>query len=270
MIMHIKSFSLSVIEDFLQSRHEQRFVRFILAAVFSAVLLLLASPCVNAEVYFDDAADIYGMGEEAVIIKMMEEASAHTGWNYGIVTSNTDFSTAADAKTSAESIYNSVFGEDSSGVLYMCDVGYRYIVVEGDAQNYVSGARFENMLEKIKEYYFEHNDMGCARTFIESTSDYYDRGKGGFDLDMNMFIISVFLGLIVAAGTAFGISRHYAAHEKPATNNYLDVRKFNMYRNSDTLIHSSTKIEQVGSGKNSFGNMGDGGFGGFGGFGGHR
>lgn len=247
-----------------------------MAALFiSALCMMIFSSVASADIYFDDAADLYDSGEEYYLQNLMREASAHTGWHYGIVTMNEDFRYSAAAGARAEEIYNREFGEDSSGVLFLCDVGYRYVVIAGEAREYVVGDRFDHMLKKMQDEYFDYRDLACAKTFIEKTSKYYDRGPGSFDVNPGAMAIAVILGLAAALGTAFGINHSYNTHEKPSTNNYLDVRNVDMYRRNDTFLRMYTRTysnsSRYGGGGGSFGGgRGFGGSHGGGGFGGHR
>lgn len=249
-------------------------VKYILSVIFSAAVMLIFSPCVGAAVYFDDGDNLYDAGEKAYIMQLMNEASEHTGWNYGIVTMHEDYSGEYSAGTRAEAIYNEQFGEDSSGVLFLCDVGYRYVVVAGEARDYVKGSRFDNMIKKMRDQYFDYKDLQCAITFIKYTEKYYDRGKGGFDIYPPAMAAAIVFGIAAAVGTAFAVNHSYTSHEKPETNNYLDVRKMDMYRRNDTYLRSHrVRYSNNSSHSGGFGGGGGGGFGGShggGGFGGHR
>lgn len=232
------------------------------------------APDAAAKVYFDDGADLYSSSEEALLISDMEEASAYTGWNYGIVTMNNDYSSEVSAGKAAEKIYNTQFGEDSSGVLFLCDVGWRYVVVAGEAREYVVGSRFDNMIKEMKDYYFDYEDLSCAKAFIRRTTDYYGRGKGSFDLNPALFALAAAIGIAAGSGTVIGISHKYKRYEKPQTNNYLDVRSMNRYRENDIFERSfRTRVSNNTGGGGGGSSGGGGGFGGShggGGFGGHR
>lgn len=247
-----------------------------LAAVFlAAVCMIFSAPAVfAADFYFEDGADFYDDTDEAYVRSMLKEASEHTGWNYGLVTEDKSYSSTSSAGRAAEEIYNREFGEDSSGLLYFGDRNGVYIVVAGEARDYVVGSRFDNMLKKIKTDYFKYRDLQCAKTFTESTMKYYDKGVGNFDFYIPTLIVSILLGALAAWGTAYGITHTYTTHEKPSTNNYLDVRKVDIYRRGDQLLHMytrrvDTRSHHYGGG----GYHGGGGFGGShggGGFRGHR
>lgn len=247
-------------------------LRHMAALLISALCMMIFPSVAAADIYFDDAADLYDSGEEYYIQKLLQEASDHTGWHYGVVSINENYSSVTSAGRKAEEIYDREFGEDSSGVLYLSDVHCVYIVIAGEAEKYVTGTRFDNMLREIEKEFNDYRDLACAKTFIEKTTKYYDRGPGSFDVNPGAMAIAVILGLAAALGTAFGINHSYNTHEKPSTNNYLDVRNVDMYRRNDTFLRTYTRTysnsSHYGGGGGSFG--GGRGFGGSHGGGGFR
>lgn len=152
-------------------------VRYLAALLLAAAAVILCAPAAYGQVLLNDKADLYSDEQETSIISMMEDASEKTGWNFGIVTLNVDYSSGEAARSRAEKIYDETFGRDSSGVLFLCDVGYRHFVIAGDAEKYVSGRRFDKMVSRIKTLYFDYDDMGCARTFVNSVVDCYNMGE---------------------------------------------------------------------------------------------
>ncbi len=238
--------------------------------IAAAVLILLAAPSISAAVYFDDAADLYESGEEAYIIQLMEEASASTGWNYGIVTLNEGHTTLSSAGKRAEQLYNDAFGVSSSGVLYMCDIDYRYFVIAGEAREYISGRRYQVMEDRIKELYFDYEDLSCATEFIRYTEKYYHNGKGSFALYTPALVISICCFVAGVILTIVAVTNRYHKHPKPQVNNYLDKRQIDIYSSHDNFIRETTVRYSESS---SSGGRRGGGFGGShggGGFGGRR
>lgn len=234
----------------------------------AAVIFL--SPCVFAaqgEVYLDDRAGLYSEGEETYILSLMENAAEKTGWNYGIVTLNEDINDSASACSRAERLYDERFGADSSGVLYMCDVGYRWFVIAGDAGNYISGSRYDRMEKKIKELYFDYKDIECAEAFINTTSECFDKGVVGFEPDSAGIAWGIGLAVFAAAAVVIGVNVRYKKYPKAKVNNYLDPKHTNMYRRNDIFVREYTTKHTHSS---SSGGGGGGGHHGGGGFGGHR
>ena len=246
----------------------------ILSVIICAVAVIFLAPdvyAVQGEIYFEDAADLYDDSEEAYIRSMLRDAAEHTGWNYGIVTLNEDISTLQSACTRAEQIYDENFGADSSGVLYMCDVGYRYFVIAGDARSYISGTRYDNMERKIKELYFDYRDLECAKVFISSTVSCYDKGEGSFDIYTPALVLGGVFAAVSAIIVFVTVNIRYKKYPKPEVNNYIDHGKTDIYRRDDTFVREfTTRHTHSSSSSGGGGGRGGGGHHGGGGFGGHR
>lgn len=242
-------------------------VRYLAALLLAAAAVILCAPAAYGQVLLNDKADLYSDEQETSIISMMEDASEKTGWNFGIVTLNVDYSSGEAARSRAEKIYDETFGRDSSGVLFLCDVGYRHFVIAGDAEKYVSGRRFDKMVSRIKTLYFDYDDMGCARTFVNSVVDCYNMGelKVSEKISGTAVITAVFIGL-VAAGVACCIVIHiYKTYPKTDAGVYMDAKKSDIYTRNDIFLRQFTT-----SHTNSSSGGGGGGHHGGGGFGGHR
>ncbi len=240
----------------------------VLTAVFMAGIF---SPAVFADTFLDDTANLYDDGDEKYLNSKMEEASAETGWHYAIVTTDKNYSNEYNAGMEAERIYKEQFGTES-GVLFLCDTGWRYVVVAGTAESYVTGQRFDNMISAMADHYFDYDDIGCAEQFINDTVRYYNKGEGGDDVSSVVMLAAVAIGLVAAVATGLGVNSSYSHHEKPITNNYMDRRKLDFYRRMDTHVNTRRTVihrhDQNNGG--SSGGSGIGGSFGGGGFGGKR
>lgn len=265
----------------------KRFVVFI-----SALLCMLCFFAVPAgaeetavtpgQIYLEDNAGLYNESDYALVKYKLQNAAAETGWCYGIYTTKEfDFDpekygedeayTMAGRK--AEEIYDSVFGEDSSGVLFFCDVGYRYTVIANDARKYIVGRRFDNLNDAMKDKYFDYDDMGVVSVFVDKTVDYYHRGPGSTDITAITIIIPFVISAIIAAIAAAVVSWDYKTLEKPDTKRYLVNDQTSIYRHSDRVVntrhYSYSNSSSSGSGHSGGGGFSGGHHGG-GGFGGHR
>lgn len=241
----------------------------LLGALICTAVFISLSPCVSAvqgEVYLDDRADLYSEGEETYILSLMENAAEKTDWNYGIVTLNEDINDSVSACSRAERLYDERFGADSSGVLYMCDVGYRWFVIAGNAENYVSGSRYDRMEKKIKELYFDYKDIECAEAFINTTSECFDKGAVGFEPNGAGIAWGTGLAFFAAAAAVIVVNVRYKKYPKAEVNNYLDPKRTNMYRRNDIFAREYTTKHTHSSSSGG----GSGGHHGGGGFGGHR
>lgn len=245
--------------------------KLVFSFLISAAVILIFAPNAFGAVLLDDSANLYSDEQEQMIISMLNDASDKTGWNYGIVTLNADYNTEQSARSRAEAIYDNAFGESSSGVLFMCDVGYRYFVVAGDAEKYVSGTRFNKMVSRIKDLYFSYDDMGCAKEFINSTVECYNSGKIKItdNIDGSMALTSLYIGLVAAGIGCCFVIHAYKTYPKSDATAYIDNKKTNIYGRKDIFIRQFTTVSSNSSNSGGRGG-GRGGHHGGGGFGGHR
>lgn len=243
------------------------------AAVFiaAAAVLFLFSPCVSAEILFMDNADLYNTGEEALLRQKMTEFTEETGWNIGIVTATNDFYSESSAGTAAEKYYDDAFGADSSGVLYLCDVGYRYIVIAGDARKYIVGPRFSKMLESVNDKYMDYDDMGSADKFISFSEKYYRQGEGSFYIGGENIALALVLFAASVIIIFFIIKHSYSKYPAPSASLYIDNKTVDIYRRMDTFLRQFvTRTSNSSSGGGHGGGGFSGGHHGGGGAGGHR
>ncbi|MBQ4364374.1 MAG: TPM domain-containing protein [Oscillospiraceae bacterium] len=260
-------------------------LRVICACLFAAAAIMIYSPACHAEengkVFIEDNWDLYTDDTYYYILSELQKAADETGWNFGIYTTeefdydperygeNTAYTMAG---RKAEEIYDNTFGRDSSGMLFFCDIGYRYVVVAGDAENYISGKRLNNMLSSMKDEFFDHDDRGCAMVFIHSTLDYYRKGPGSTDITTMTVVIPLLVGLLIAAIACAAAVHSYKSIPKPDTQPYLDPGSLDIYHRENNLVHTSsytyTRESSSGGGTHSGGFSG--GHHGGGGFGGHR
>ncbi|MGN0664907.1 MAG: hypothetical protein ACI4KF_00110 [Huintestinicola sp.] len=243
-----------------------RFFRVFTAAFAAvmAVLFLFSTPTYAAGFCIEDNSGLYNEESRAYLEGQLEEITEYTGWNIGIVTLNYDFSSLGGARNFSEDKYDKLFGRSSSGVLYVCDVGYRYIVVAGDAEKYINGQRFESMLDEVNDLYMDYDDLGSASVFIAKTKEYYDKGPG-LPVSMSVLLLGVLFFIAAFLVTYFSICKSYSKYQKPDTRNYIDRRSLDIYRRQDVFLRQYTTTSS-----SSHGGGGGGGHHGGGGAGGHR
>ena len=259
----------------------------LIAAVVSSLLLFISHPVYaeSASVYLEDNANIYSDSQEQQVYSQLQAAAAETGWNYGIYTTKEfDFDPERYgedqayimAGKKAEEIYDSVFGRESSGILFFCDVGYRYTVIAGDARQYIVGRRFDNLNSAMKDRYFDYDDMGVVNVLVNKSTDYYRRGPGSSDITAVTVIIPFLVSLLVTAIAIALISSNYKKLVKPGAERYMKKapRGDIFYLSTDRLVnerhYSYSNSSSSGGGGHGGGGGFSGGHHGGGGFGGHR
>ena len=244
--------------------------------------LIFCGVSVNAEIYIEDKAGLYNEEQESYVYSRLQEAANTTGWNFGVYTTNEfDYDperygedeayTMAGRK--AEEIYDSVFGRDSSGLLFFCDVGYRYTVVAGDARKYIVGKRFDNMNSAMRREYNAYDDTGVVDAMVDSVITYYEKGEGSSDIRPSTVIIAALIALVITAIVIAIVTSSYHNLAKPDTKRYMVQDKTNIYNRSSVIVstrhYSYSNSSSSGSGHSGGGGFSGGHHGG-GGFGGHR
>ena len=118
-----------------------------------------------------------------------------------------------------------------------------------------------------KTLYFDYDDMGCARTFVNSVVDCYNMGelKASEKISGTAVITAVFIGLVAAGVTCCIVIHIYKTYPKTDAGVYMDAKKSDIYTRNDIFLRQFTT-----SHTNSSSGGGGGGHHGGGGFGGHR
>ncbi len=263
--------------------------------IISLIAVMLISVCLgctvsadeaalpaDVQIYLEDNADIYSDAEEALVRKKLTDAAMETGWCYGIYTTK-EFDYDPDrygesqayvlAGRKAEEIYKEVFGADKSGILFFCDVGYRYTVIANDAEQYIVGKRFDNLNSAMKDKYFDYDDMGVVNVLTTKTVEYYKRGPGSSDITVLTVVIPLVIAVIISVIACAVVASNYKSLEKPDTRRYLAKNHTNIYKKVDRIVstrnYSYSNSSGSGGGHGGGGGFSGGSFGG-GGFGGHR
>ena len=272
----------------------------IISIIAALGMILLCRVCVSAEVYLDDRLDLYP--DDQVIIDLMQEAADTTGWNIGIVTCDYDYDpetkgeyiAETEAGEKAEEITDEVFGRSSNSVLFLCDVGYRYVCVANEPRKYVVGDRFDAMIKDIESHYFDYDDLGTAKAFINNVVACYNKGEvsasevHGLVLNSDGYyevpdevpdhsdthlIIAFVIAFLIALFIAICVVADYSKPTPVDANEYLDKNSMDMYDRQTLLVntrHYSYTVSSSSGGGHSGGGGFSGGHHGGGGHGGHR
>ncbi|MBR4346138.1 MAG: TPM domain-containing protein [Oscillospiraceae bacterium] len=247
--------------------------------IASLVLMFMFPVLAHATVWLDDQNDLYTDSQEQQLLEEMQRTADHTGWNIAIVTYSADYDPEAYgentayrmAYTEAERLYDEHFGVNSSGVLYLCDVGYRYVCVANNARNYIDGMRLQRMVTSMEKYYFDYDDMGHAREFLSRIDMYYDAGVGTSWMTFADFIPGIVGGIIAVIILIAAVWHRYKTPVAPSANEYLFKSGVTFTKRRDVFVgsHSYSYSNSSGGGGGGF-HGGGGGHHGGGGHGGHR
>lgn len=259
----------------------KRLLIFFAAAVISAAAAVL--PVSAAESIIDDKAGLYTKSDLAELEAKQQAVSDLTGWNIAVVTTDTGFGTdGARAMKYAENYYDEKFGSNSSSIVYLIDLDYRYFSMDGDLLNYFNTKRLDKMITECEEEYFAYDDVGNLEKFYYYLEYYYNQGTVPYDsnvgakgssfvpkdgivkeYNITMLLAGMATGAVAAAiGIAIVLSR-YKFHHAPTANCYLNSNTINIYRRQDRFVREYTTRTRIDS--DSGGSSGGGGGHSFGG-----
>lgn len=245
----------------------KKLISFALSLFAAAVVTAVPASAWSAGI--DDRAGLYSQSEIEALEARQEEVAELTGWNIAVITTDTGFGLdGVNACDYAEQKYDELFGADSSSVVYLIDLDYRWIAMDGDVLNYFNTSRFDKMMDKCEDCYQDYEDVENLETFYYYLEYYYEQGtvevdpnigaKGddfegsivwefhSSDYDFNFAVIFVAGGIAAAIGIAIVFSR-YKFHYSPSANCYLNRNTINMYRREDRFIREYTTRTRINS-----------------------
>lgn len=244
----------------------------IMVAALAAVLVTIV-PASAWSAGINDMANLYSPEEIAHLEARQEEVSALTGWNIAVVTTDVGFGLdGIDACDYAEQYCYDTFGSDPDSVVYLIDLDYRWISMDGDLLNYFNSSRFNTMMDTCEECYMDYNDVENLEFFYHYLEYYYNEGTVEYDpsigalgddfegaieyydddtVDLTMIFGGFIAGIIGAAISVGVVLARYKTHQSPSANSYLNRSSVNMYNNQDYYIReftTRTRIESSSSG----------------------
>ena len=247
-----------------------------LISIFTAALttLVLTSVPVSAwSAGINDMAGLYSDTELAHLEARQEEVSELTGWNIAVVTTDVGFGLdGVDACDFAEQYCYDTFGDDPDSVVYLIDLDYRWISMDGDLLNYFNSSRFDTMMDTCEDCYMDYKDVENLEFFYHYLEYYYNQGTVEYDstvgalgddfedaieyyddttIDLTMIFGGFIAGIIGAAISVGIVLARYKTHHAPSANSYLNRSSVNMYNNQDYFVReytTRTRIESSSSG----------------------
>lgn len=125
----------------------------------------------------DDRVGLYSASEKKRLEEKQQAVAELTGWNIAVVTTNIGFGTdGSRAVEFAESYYDDQFGSDSSSIVYLIDLDYRYVCFDGDVLKYFDTSRLDTMLDACESKYMSFDDVGNLEQFYYYLECYYTEG----------------------------------------------------------------------------------------------
>ena len=247
-----------------------------LISIFTAALTALVITAVPASAWsagINDMAGLYSDAEIEHLEARQEEVSELTGWNIAVVTTDVGFGLdGVDACDFAEDYCYDTFGSDPDSVVYLIDLDYRWISMDGDLLNYFNSSRFDTMMDTCEECYMDYKDVENLEFFYHYLEYFYNEGTVEYDptvgalgddfedaivwdddktIDLTMIFGGFIAGLIGAAISVGIVLARYKTHHAPSANSYLNRSSVNMYNNQDYFVReytTRTRIESSSSG----------------------
>lgn len=247
-----------------------------LISIFTATLTALVITAIPASAWsagINDMAGLYSDAELEHLEARQEEVSELTGWNIAVVTTDVGFGLdGVDACDFAEDYCYNTFGDDPDSVVYLIDLDYRWISMDGDLLNYFNSSRFDTMMDTCEECYMDYKDVENLEFFYHYLEYYYNEGTVEYDptvgalgddfedaivwddettIDLTMIFGGFIAGLIGAAISVGIVLARYKTHHAPSANSYLNRASVNMYNNQDYFVReytTRTRIESSSSG----------------------
>ncbi len=245
-----------------------------------AALLVTIFPASAWSAGINDMAGLYSDDELAHLEARQEEVSELTGWNIAVVTTDVGFGLdGIDACDFAEDYCYNTFGDDPDSVVYLIDLDYRWISMDGDLLNYFNSSRFDTMMDTCEDCYMDYKDVenleffyhyleyyynegtveydpsiGALGDDFEDAIEYYDDYDNGFHINLEVVFGCFIMGIIGAAISVGIVLARYKTHHSPSANSYLNRSSVNMYNNQDYFVReytTRTRIESSSSGGGS-------------------
>lgn len=245
----------------------------IMVTALAAVLVTIV-PASARSAGINDMAGLYTPEQLEHLEARQEEVSELTGWNIAVVTTDVGFGLdGIDACDYAEQYCYDTFGSDPDSVVYLIDLDYRWISMDGDLLNYFNSSRFDTMMDACEAHYMDYKDVENLETFYHYLEYYYNKGTVAYDptigalgddfegaieyydndtyINLEVICGCFIMGIIGAAISIGVVLARYKSHHSPSANSYLNKASVNMYNNQDYFIReytTRTRIESSSSG----------------------
>lgn len=233
-----------------------------LLLTLAAISVLFAMPLtVSAEAgrVFDQSGVL--TSEEVLALEAeLEQLAVQTGWNLALVT--TDDAQGKNTRDYADDFYDELYGIDTNGVVYLIDFDNRQstISTSGEAIDYLTDSRIEDVLTTIDPYLAEQSYSQAMSSFISGVSRYYIAGipEGQHrvseeDVRRNTLLIALAVGAVAMGISVLVIVGRYKFHSVPNAATYLDQGETLFLERSDNFLREYTTSVKIESNSNSGG-----------------
>lgn len=255
----------------------KKLISFVVSLLVWTVITALPASAWSAGI--NDMAGLYSQSEIDSLEKRQEDVSEITGWNIAVVTTDVGFGTdGIDACNYAEQYCYDTFGSDPDSVVYLIDIDYRWISIDGDLMSYFNSSRFNTMMDECERHYMNYDDVENLESFYYYLEYFYRSGtveydpsigaldddfEGAYNESSSVAGQGVLYGLIAGiVGAIISVSvvlARYKFHYSPSANCYLNGQTIDMYRCNDIFVReytTRTRISDSSSGGGSSHSLG--------------
>ena len=229
-------------------------VTFRISAITVALLLLFASLMMVSAApagVLDDSANLFSGSEASDIQQKLNEASAKTGWQFIVTTTNQAF-TDSDIETYADQYYNNG-GFDANAIVLVIGnnedntAKKRIMRMKGDVKAYFAhdNSRYEDIISAMKGC--GDNMYEATLAFVNKSSEIYGRGK------TNLLLLSLkkvgpfagVAGVIIAVVFFFVIKSRYKHMGTTGTYDLAANSKVDLKEMEDTYVTQHTTVRTI-------------------------
>ena len=246
----------------------------------AAILICGAIPASAWSAGINDMAKLYSPEEIARLEARQEEVAELTGWNIAVVTTEVGFGLdGVDACDFAEQFCYATFGDDPDSVVYLIDLDYRWISMDGDLLNHFNSSRFDTMMDACENHYQNYEDVENLEKFYYYLEYYYNAGTVEYDPTVGALgsdfedsieyyddygsdavaeTVGGFLlmGIIISAVAVAIVIFRYKFNYAPSANYYLNKSSVVIYQQEDHFVReytTRTRIESSSGGSHRSG-----------------
>lgn len=237
----------------------------LLSVVISCIVCMALMGIVSsaAGVKVKGSEGIVTVEETDAIYDAAKQISDHTGWNIDVyITDGKDFYDEDECFRWCVNTYEDDFGDDTDGILFLCDTEWVYLITSGSATDYIKVMEAESIARYGNDAYESGDIVRSVRLVLLGAEEEYNQGVDTIFNTPHVWVIAFVVGVIAAVITVGIIVSSYKTHSKPAVNNYLNSNTINFKNRKDVFVRTTTVTHHNSSSGGGGGRSGGGHHGG--------
>lgn len=237
----------------------------LLSAMISCIVCIVLMGIVSsaAEVKVKGSEGIVTAEETDAIYDAAKKISNNTGWNIDVyITDGKDFYDEDECFRWCVNTYEDDFGDDTDGILFLCDTDWVYLITSGSATKYIRVSEAESIARYGDSAYKSGDIVRSAKLVLQGAEQQYYQGEDTIFNNPEALVFCVAGGLIAALIAVVGIVSSYKTHAQPTVNNYLNSNTINFRNRKDVFVRTTTVTHHNSSSSGGGGRSGGGHHGG--------